>query len=159
MPSYRRKAILEKFIERLEAIQKVNGYATDAGLYLFQGSANLGPDDPQLGIAIVPGPASIDVQENQKVTLLPIDLHALAKDDVADPLLAVEDLIGDIKRAIESPENVPGNTKRDLNGLAMNLTAGVVAALQREEGSTTIGARVEYLVMYSEAWGDPESSG
>lgn len=152
MPSYRRKAILEKFIERLEAIQKVNGYATDAGLYLFQGSANLGPDDPQLGIAIVPGPASIDVQENQKVTLLPIELHALAKDDVADPLLAVEDLIGDIKRAIESPETA----KRDLEGLAMKLNAGEVTALPRREGSTTVGMSVGYEVWYSEKWGDPE---
>lgn len=150
--AYRRKLIIEKLRDRLEAIQKVNGYATDAGLYLFYAAVNLGPDDPQLGIVFIPGDTVTDVEvDDKKVIVLPVEIHAVAKDNLDDPLLVVEDIIGDIKRAIESPENA----KHDLEGLALKLSAGEVGALPRPEGSTTIGARLLYEVEYVEVWGDP----
>lgn len=151
--AYRRKLIVEKLRDRLKAIQKTNGYATDAGRYLFYAAVNLGPDDPQVGIVFVPGPTTTDVQVDQKIITLPVELHAIGREDLDDPLLTVEDLIGDIKRAIESAEFV----KRDLAGLAMKLDAGEVEPLPREEGSTIVGARLTYQVMYAEAWGNPEA--
>ncbi len=153
MPNYRRKLILLKIAERLSAIQKVNGYETDAGLHLYHGPVNLGPDDPQLAIAIAPGPASVTIQQNAKTVLMSVDLHALAKENLDDPLLVVEDLIGDIKRAIESAETA----QRNLAGLASKIDAGDVEPLPRQEGSTTVGARVEYRIDYQESWGDPEA--
>lgn len=150
---YKRKAILLEIESRLEAILKTNGYDTDAGKYLFHGPVQLGLGDTPLAIAIVAGPTITQPLSDQpdgprKVTL-PIEIQAVARDDIDHPLLVVESMIGDIKRAIETNDF-------HLRKLVRDFDAGEVTPYPRSVGSTTVGAVVEYRAVYLEFWGDPE---
>jgi hypothetical protein len=154
----RRKLILEEFRARVSAITIANGFFTDAGKNVFLGEVpTLGPDDAETAIALV-------VEEDDPNTQTPfgpgtgatiqigltIAIHALAMADLDTPLLAIEDVIHDIKQAVELDD-------RTLGGLVGSLMRGPTRPLDREEGSTVVGASVDYDVMYSEAWGDPEA--
>lgn len=145
-----RQAILQVFLDRVGAIQKANGYATDAGLKIFFGSAaELGDDDPDSAIAIL-------VQDDQtsggalgedEQTFLPVDLAALAKASGDLAWVEIELVIGDIKRAIETAD-------RSFNGLlARTLFRGRTKVLKRAPGSTTIGAAITYTANYLDQWG------
>jgi hypothetical protein len=141
--------------DRVAEIQEANGFRTDAGLHLFYGPTNLGPSDPQLGIAIVPGDTTTRFDSDQggegasKTITLPIEFHAIARDDLDDTLVKIESLIGDIKRAVELPDVT-------LDKQADSFEPGEVGPLPRVPGSTTIGARVGYVASYTEPWGQPE---
>jgi hypothetical protein len=74
---------------------------------------------------------------------------ALAKADLDDPYLAVEAVLGDIKRAIELED-------RSLGGLVdQRFERGRTRPFEREEGSTAVGVIVPYIVPYYESWGAP----
>jgi hypothetical protein len=151
MPSHR-ELILRAIGTRLETIRVASGFATDAGLRVFHGPVRFGPDDPPIAIAVVPGGTTTtsDPRAVKKTVHLPVDIHAMARDDLDHPLLVVESVIADIKTALEVED-------RSLGGLAKDFRAGEVLPLPRAEGSTTIGSRVEYLVLYIELWGDPSA--
>lgn len=161
MPQYRRKLILEELGRRLERILVENGFDTDAGQRVFFGPVTLGPDDPPIALAVVPGTTQTNFQPRQgtdKRIALPVEVQAFASSAKLDqPLLTVESLIGDIKRAVERP----GALGVDRNGrpLALALTPDEVEMLPRVEGTLLVGARVGYRVLYVEIWGDPESDG
>lgn len=148
----KRKRILEALAERLRVIQMANGYATDAGRYLYWGPVVLGPNDPPVGIAIVPGPTETNaLQQGKKIITLPVEFHALAfaPQEVDDAWLRVEAVLADIKRAIELEDTTMGR-------LAVDLTAGEVTPLVKSESGVFIGYAAEYRVVYTEHWGDPE---
>lgn len=149
--SYRRKQILEQLFARVQLIRTEHGYKTDAGRLVFLGEAfELGPDDPDVAIAIV----VLDddpTQRAEKVHIdLPIDFRALAKADQDQPWLAVEDIIGDIKRAVEQEDRTLGKLVNH-PGLERRPTR----TLPRAPGSETVGASLVYLAPYSEVWGAP----
>ncbi|KKM81663.1 hypothetical protein LCGC14_1327480 [marine sediment metagenome] len=157
MAASRRRLILEEFRTRLQKIQTNNGFLTDAGDTIFLGEhVTLGPDDPDTALAIVVEedfrkPSSQGMGSGALAAVeitLPVSVHALAKADLDEPLLAQEDVIDDIERAIELAD-------RTLGGLVGELTQGSVTPLEREEGSTVVGAAVAYSVVYSKKWGDP----
>lgn len=150
--SARRKLIIEALANRAAQIRVANGFNTDAGLTLFLGtSPSLGPDDPETAISLLVGRTRTTVDiESLKTITLPVMFDALAREDLANPLLAAESVIGDLKRAIET-------TDLTLGGLAEHLDPGEVESIPREDGTLSIGLRLEYLVRYTEAWGNPEA--
>lgn len=149
----RRRLILEAFRDRLAVILTSGGFLTDAGQTIFLGEqVTLGPDDGA-AIALV---AEEDVpNESQGLGSggaveinLPVSVHALVPADIDTPLLAIENVIDDIKTAVELAD-------RSLGSLVGGLRRGSTRPLEREEGSTVVGAAIEYTMVYSETWGDP----
>lgn len=150
---YKRKQILLEIAARLARIRKANGFDTDGGKHLYHGPVQLGPADEPIAIAILAGETVTAHQTDQpggpRRVILPIQIEAIARDDIEQPLLAVESLIGDIKRAVETPDF-------QINKLVRDFEAGEVTPYPRVEGSGVVGAIVEYRAVYLEFWGDPE---
>lgn len=148
----RRQSILETLVARLELIRTANGFDTDAGQKVHFGEIPaLGPDDPAQIIAVVVGVEQSQwIQDGLKLQVgLPVNIVAIVNADLSQPYLAIEQVIGDIKRGIELPD-------RYLDGvLQWPFERGTVQTLQRESGSTYVGAAVTYLVRYEEGWGTP----
>lgn len=147
-----RKQILETVLSRLAAITRANGYETDAGQSVIVGEIAIGPDDVDAAIAVVPGetgPLS-QRQLSKAAETLPIQIAALARvldwQDYARAWMRAEDVLSDIKAAVEQAD-------RTLGGLAIDITRGPVQTLERGEGQTTIGCAVTYEVTLATAWG------
>lgn len=148
-----RLSVLTAFAARLADITIANGYATDAGQLVVMGEAGeLGESDPDAALAIVPGD---DRQKTQAGTVgtafleWPIQLVALGKADLSQPWVTLENIVGDIKRAIETGD-------RRLGGLVKSdLQRGATRIVPREPGSLTIGVSVTYVVTIAEPWGQP----
>ncbi len=149
MAPTQRRRILEAFIARLEVILVERGFATDVGQKIFIGEIpQLGPSDPDAAIAIIVGEQPGNLGLNV-FTQLPYEILAIAKADLDRAWLTVEDVIGDVKRAIELED-------RTLGGLVLEqLSRGSVKTIPREPGSTTIGASITYLADFKEGWGTP----
>jgi hypothetical protein len=133
---------------RLQQITVANGFNTDAGDLVFLGERPaLGPDDPAAAVAIVVGPDEPTFQGPKIILVLPVQVEAHVREDVADPWLQVEAVIEDIKTAVE--------LDHDLGGRVNDLRRGSVTPLDREDGSTTVGAGIEYRLVIAEQWGTP----
>ena len=145
-----RLGIIAAFKTRLEAIRADDGFNTDAGLAVVAGEVpTLGPDDPDVAIAVLVGDDEPKAQGNALFIRLPIELAAVAKATLDAPWVAVEAVLEDIKRAMELQD-------RTLGGLAVsNIERGSTRTLPRESGSTTVGAAMTYFCSYKEAWGNP----
>jgi hypothetical protein len=150
--STRRRLILEAIKTRLEAIRVAAGFETDAGeaVYLNEAPA-MGPDDPAVAIAILVGDDQTTWQGLCALLRLPIEIQAIAKADLDSPWLAVEDVLGDIKQAVELDDRTLGGL------LAPYLERGATATLKREPGSEYVGATIVYFAPYKERFGHPES--
>lgn len=147
----RRQRIIEALAQRVKMITVANGFATDAGLTVFLGEEpQLGPDDPDVALALVVNDSEVGRQLQQTMVLLPVEIQALAKADITAPLLAIESVIGDVKKAVELEDLTLGNQCKQL-------TRGPVRPLDRESGMSVVGAGVEYRVLYGETWGNPEA--
>jgi hypothetical protein len=135
---------------RVGTIRIADGFATDAGEHVSLGEEPaVGPDDP-LGIALVVGDEDSRwvVPGKACQVKLPVTVQALASVDLDAPWLAVEALIGDIKRAVEVDDTLEGKT-------TWSMTRGPVQTLAREPGATTVGAKVPYWFEWKEGWGTP----
>lgn len=146
----RRRLILEALLARLQVIEVANDYATDAGQHVYLGvTPALGIDDEDVAIALVVGDEEPRYQGVSLLIALPVEIQALAKADLDEPWVAVEDVIADIKRAVELED-------RTLGGLVKRqIERGSVTTLERPDGGTTVGASVTYLCPYAENWGAP----
>lgn len=151
MAASRRRKILEAIKTRLGAIRVSSGFATDAGLMVFLNEAPaLGPDDPSTAIVILVGVDTPMWQGETMLLRLPLEIQAIAKADIDAPWLAVEDVLGDIKKAVELAD-------RTLGGLVRRqIDRGPTQTLQREPGSEYVGLSILYTAPYKEAWGSPE---
>jgi hypothetical protein len=128
----------------------VDGFATDAGLSVFLGERpRLGPDDPETAIAILAFDDVVRAQGNKLFMALPVGICAIAKADLDAPWASVEAVLGDIKTAVELPDRTLGGLLR------ANFERGSTRTIDRETGSTTVGAMVTYELQYSETWGKP----
>jgi hypothetical protein len=163
-----RRQILETFKARLSVITKENGFLTDSGKLIFLGatqtltdaergyagageaetalSLGIGPDDVGEHLSIGDGGADdhIPIQ-------LTVQVAAIAGADLSNPIIALENVIHDIKKAVELQD-------RTLSGLVAGMFRGSTQPFDREEGSTIVGATVSYGLLYSEVWGDPEAN-
>lgn len=149
----KRQQILEAFRDRLKLILIASGYDTDAGENVFLGEeVTLGPDDPNIAIAIDVGEDSVGQTHGPTPTLqiqLPIEIQAVAVATMASPWIAVEQVLSDIKKAIEL------NSVTWLGDLVQELSRGSTETLERGEGSTTVGTSITYTVLMFEEWGTP----
>ncbi len=153
----RRRVIVQAALARLQRIQTVNGFATDAGAALYIGEApELGQDDPDAAICLLV-PDDVPKQQGNKILVtLPLEIQAVAKVDqsklwllidnayVEEPWLIAEVVLEDIKRAIETQDRT-----------VLDLERGVTRVLRREPGSTVVGMGVRYSLQYQETWGNP----
>lgn len=150
--STRRKDVLEVLLARLALIRTTAGFDTNAGAAVYFGEVPaLGENDPDQAIVLVPGVEEPrwELEGLALQTRLPVIIAAIAKADLSAPYLAIESLIGDIKRGIELEDRL-------LNGLLQfPMERGAVVGMPRESGSTTVGATVTYFVRIKEGWGTP----
>lgn len=150
MAASKRQLILEEFRRRLRAIKTEAGFDTNCGDTVMLGfSPELGPDDPDQAIAILSGEDALAWHGQNIHVKWPIEVHALAKVDLDEPWIAIEQVVSDIKRAVELEDRRLGRLVKPF------LERVSVRTLPREPGSTTAGAAVTYLVPLTEAWGDP----
>lgn len=146
-----RKRIIAAVIERLRGITRVNGYATDAGQSLIVGVIALGPDDPAVGLSLVPEASTpADRVRAKAAHVLPLQISAIAKvlswTQSDEAWLRAEDVIGDIHQAMETDDFT-------IEGLAVDLRVGAELPLERGEGGETVGAAITYEVVYARGWG------
>ena len=145
-----RSLALAELRTRLATIRVTNGFDTDAGQAVFLGEAPVaGPGDPDASLAIVVLADSPGYQGEKVVVDLPVAIEVIVKADTSDPWTTVEEIIGDVKTAVE--------TDHDLGGILIKrgLERGIVTPNDREVGSEYVGARVEYNLKMAEAWGAP----
>ncbi len=149
-----RQQILTELLSRVATIAIMGGYQTDAGqLVLLGETPQLGPDDPPAAIALI---VRDDVPSDQSsfgesvdgltVTTLPIDIQAVVKADLEQPWVSVEQVIADIRQAVETNDRSLGQL------LTLPLARGRTRTLVREAGSTVVGAGLEYRATFDEPW-------
>lgn len=153
----RRQLILEALRTRLQAIQVVNGYQTDVGLKVFFGELpHLGPHDADGAVALIPMEDQVDDMQVGKVSIvLPVNMVALAKPSLSQPWVVVEQIIADIKKAIESGDRSLGGLLAAGKNNPEGLMRGTTETAARGSGSDVVAAMVTYGCHYREAWGNP----
>ena len=156
MSASQRRQILAALVTHLEAI--VAGdvaplgdtFETDAGRAVYQGDIpQLGPDDPDQAIAVVPrtdDPRMIGRAAFQ--VTVPVDVHAVVKVSLDDPWTTAEQVVADIKRAIETDDQT-------FEKLVQDMTRDGVSIQPREAGSTVVAVTVPYRFTFREQWGRP----
>ncbi len=141
-----RQLILAEITDRVETIRVASGFQTDAGAAVYVGEVpELGPDDPDVAIAIV---ARDESPRENDIVEWPILLAAVTK--VASPSAAsgaIEAILADVKAAIETPGD------QTLGGLVKWIARGGRSAIPREAGSLTAGALIPYTVTFIDRWG------
>lgn len=157
----KRQAALVDLVTRLEFITKAKGYNTDAGEHIFLGEApTFGEDDPPEALAVLVGEDSPLTSGGVIRTRTPIEIWAVVPAGIEQPLLAVEAIIADIKEAVEieadgSVDRFLGTVDDDgrpYGTLPKGLERGSIKSLRRQEGSTFVGAAVEYIAHFEEHW-------
>lgn len=146
-----RQQIIEAVRDRLQDITTLHEFETDAGNAVYVGERpELGESDPEAAIALLIGVDQIRTQTEQLLILLPLEIHALAKVDLErQGYLTAEQVLGDIKRAVEL-------TDRTLGGLVKRqIQRGATRVVERRPGSTTVGIAITYFALYTELWGNP----
>lgn len=141
MSASRRRQIIEGLKARLET--------TMYAVHLNEAPA-FGPDDPKTAIVMVIGQDVVRQHPEHCYIMLPVSVQAIAAADLAEPWLAVEDVLAAIKQAIET-------TDRHLGGLVVGdgIVRGSTRTMLREPGSTFVGVAIEYGCPHVEAWGQP----
>lgn len=150
MKSRRHRAI-EEIGNRLRLIAVANGFRTDAGAAVFMGQqVTFGPGDSGAAIDVIVGQDEVLHQAENVGTAVPVEIHALVKAAIAEPLLALEEVIADVKRAVEQSDRTLGGAL-----VPRGLERVGVRPREREEGSEFVGAVVEYRLTIAEQWGNP----
>lgn len=146
----RRVLILQRLGALAGRIQKANGFDTDAGLAVYIGVApELGPSDPDYAIAVVPA-EELHTEDGRITNAFPVEVQAIGKAAAADAWIGVELLVGDIKAALEDPND------RTLGSVLKGVMKRVTTrTLERQPGATTIGTGIVYACPYVDEWGNP----
>lgn len=154
MSASKRRQLLDAIVTRLEAIRAGQTsdtgatFETDAGGAVYMGEApQLGEGDPDEAVAVLvledePTPFGPSIR-----IVLPVDVQAVCKSDLDNPWRAAEQVVADIKRAVE--------IDRSLEGLVQSLDRGPVTVQPREPGTTTVNVSVSYRLTFKEDWGNP----
>lgn len=158
MGDSRRLRILEALKGRLEAITVGNGFHSDAGARLYFGELpKLGPHDPPAVLAMIPKEDVVGAALNNIPITLPVDIFALLKPDVDEPWVTVEELLADIKTAVELEDRTLGGLLTGGRDNPGGLVRGTTEVFPRQSGAEVVGASITYGCPYAEAWGFPES--
>jgi hypothetical protein len=159
----KRFAALSDLRSRLAFIQKAKGHTSDAGLNVHMGEiVTYPPGDPESAISVVVSPSTPDQSDSRILSKVSVQIQAFVPADAADHLLILEGILGDIKEAVEIEEDASidrflgsvvdgkpyGTTPKGVN-------RGSEIHYPRQEGSTVVGAAVEYILTFEEYWGNP----
>ena len=165
MSNSRRYELVAALRTRLAYITIDHGYRTDAGEHIFMGEApRFGPDDPPAALAISVGATSNEQTSGSFITYdLTIEIQAQVPVDLAEPLLAMEDMIADIRTAVEveghnpAPNTGDASVDRSMDALATpkGFRRGSTRPLMRPDGSGYAGMSCEYVASFQEKWGEP----
>lgn len=116
----------------------------------------LGPDDAAKVVAIVPDDEipqeGSETPSAHVVTSLPLHLAALANanlEDVSEPELTAEQLLGEVQAAVESAPYP--------DGLVKELSAGPIRVLARMDGDDGVGSAAQYDYLLARDWGNPDT--
>lgn len=143
-----RQRQLEAFKVRLQAIAKTDGFETDAGSAVYMNEVPaMGPDDPDALIAMVVGDEQPKHQAYGLSMTLPIEVQAIVKTTLDEPWVAAEQMLSDIKKAVELENRTLGRL------LLHPLERGITRILPRETGSSFVGVGITYSMERTEAWG------
>lgn len=154
MAASRRRQIIETLLTRLQAIDGSGGFETDAGRRVAMNARpRWGPDDEDTAITLMVNDDAPGWQQNKVLINLPFVILALAREDRDRPWMVVEQVLADIKRAIELED-------RSLGGLVSGAPTaeffrGVTQLAELEEGANTVAVQITYVVPYEESWGRP----
>jgi hypothetical protein len=145
-----RQAFLESvFLARLQTILQTNGFNTDAGEHVQLGEViDLGEDDPDAAIAIVPGDAVVRRQGLKVFVALPVEIQVVVRVDVTGSWVKVEEMLADVQKAIEVNDELIHGGERSLEYVTERV-------LPREAGMTTTGAGITYVCSWARKWGTP----
>lgn len=149
--SSRRRLILAALVAQLATIDRAAGFETDAGDAVYVGEApDLGPDDPAEAIAVVVADDEVQPSGAGLLITLPLVVHALARAerDVTEAWMRAEQVLADVKRAVEADRSLGGQVPQLID-------RGSTQTLAREPGSATVGVVVTYRVTYKEGWAQP----
>ena len=150
----RRQQIITEIVSRLKAITKVGFFETDAGQNVFVGEiVRFGENDPDSAITVVVGDETTVSQRVQVIYDFTLDIQALFKAQLDDPWELIEEMIGDIKNAVELEDRTLGGMVNG-NGQSGLVRVGVTT-IPREPGSPVIGASVTYNARCNDTWGSP----
>jgi hypothetical protein len=151
---YKRGRILDALMARLREIRAEYSYATDAGANVALGRVSTSRSDAYPRLALVPGETATLITNGRDILrTLPLTVEGVIDVDPADPIRPVEALLGDVKRAIFSPED------QTLGGLLVEddgLSYGEERHLEAEPGASLVGCQVDLVVKYWERYGHPE---
>lgn len=154
------EAVIAAFIDRLKGIRNSDGYATNAGLNVYDSMQTFEPEMYEGGALSVwddgeaPVAGTADGSQASMMVGLTVSVDALAAADRADTGLTLRALKRDVKRRLLQP---------DWLGLATQGRVGVFAyrsanPLPRRDGSDVEGVRMQFVVTYKEGFGDPDRS-
>lgn len=105
----------------------------------------LGPDDAEQAVVLVFTDA-VSAQGHKKFHETTVDICALAKADLDEPWVALEEMVAALKAAVETTDHT---------------VAGILVEpvserdLEREPGSTVVGTVLSYRFRWQERWGAP----
>lgn len=143
-----RYGAIQELRTRLEAIRVSGGYRTNAGqLVVFGERPTLGEDDASEAIAVSVAEDEPGHQAENVVTTIPVVLDAMARVAPAAAGQAIEDLIADVRAAVEQDHDLGGETIR------RGVERGPTKPLEREAGGEVVGATIIYRLIVAEKWG------
>ena len=154
MASTDRRVMLEAFETQCALILTASGYKTNAGSTVYFGEVpQLSPDDADVAIAITVGDDRVADETlgdpAVEITLrVPVLIHAVSRADLDDPHVANEQVLSDIKTAIEAATTWWPAAMKDMRRLSTR-------TLEREPGSTSVALQIGYEVLMNETWGSP----
>lgn len=159
MADSRRLQIIEALKARVEQITTANGFNTDAGEHVFVNELpTFGKDDPPVAIVMLVREDHIgDLQLGNIPLILPIDFVALAAPTLDEPWKAVEQVLADIKTAIELEDRSLGGLLTGGRNNPEGLMRGTTEPFYRQNGSEVAGTLITYAATYAEAWSAPEA--
>lgn len=148
------KLIILEVSSRCLQVKVVNGFHTDAGLYVFRGRTSFNADvDPFPCMSIFAhedDPIDNTHADRLDLTLnISVEIHSLVNSN--NPLDLSEDLVADVKKAVL----LLGN--RNMGGLCEDIRYAGRRELVTEDGSNIASVQVHFEVRYPELYGDPHT--
>ncbi len=152
----RRKLIIAALKARAATITVANGYFTNAGQRVEYGNAGHTTDDalPRVTLSVEDVEPPTPRNQHKAMRRLPVRAEIkLAPADALSPLDAAEDALADLKTALFEA----GDRTLGIVGVH-NIEEGREGVVDRADGSTLVGAWVEFAVFYSEKYGLPSEA-
>jgi len=135
---------------RLEDIQTLDGYNTNAGIYVMQGQQAVTEHDPMPRLAVVPGQSTRAADTGKGGRAYTMEtrwtITGMAECTQADPYAAGYPLLEDMMSALQRWDDPT------LGGLLVNLMAIQTTEIQTDESQNFVFARLELTTQHIETY-------